>query len=362
MNKKIRVGICGVGNCCSSLIQGLEFYRYKIADPKDIIPGLMHVELGGYHINDILPVAAFDVDCQKVGFYLGYSIFKGLNNTEKFSEPPESTKKVPVHKGPLLDGLGKYLSEVITVSGQPDCNVVQVLKDSGAEILINYMPVGADTASKFYADAALQAGCAFINCVPTFIASDPKWANQFIEKNLPIIGDDVKSQVGATIVHRVLANLFRERGVRLDRTYQINMGGNSDFLNMLERSRLSSKKKSKTDAVQSQLETDLPPDQIHVGPSDHIPWLKDHKICKIRMEGTTFGNMPLRLDVDMEVVDSPNSAGVVIDAIRICKIALDRKIGGPLMGPSAYLMKSPPTQYSDAVARVMSENFIQGVI
>jgi myo-inositol-1-phosphate synthase len=198
--------------------------------------------------------------------------------------------------------------------------------------------------------------------VPTFIASDPKWANQFIEKNLPIIGDDVKSQVGATIVHRVLANLFRERGVRLDRTYQINMGGNSDFLNMLERSRLSSKKKSKTDAVQSQLETDLPPDQIHVGPSDHIPWLKDHKICKIRMEGTTFGNMPLRLDVDMEVVDSPNSAGVVIDAIRICKIALDRKIGGPLMGPSAYLMKSPPTQYSDAVARVMSENFIQGVI
>lgn len=355
----VRVAIVGVGNCASSFVQGLEFY--KNADPADVVPGLMHVRLGAYHISDVEVVAAFDIDKEKVGKDLSEAIFSGQNNTVKFADVPFTG--VTVQRGMTHDGLGHYLSQVIEKAPGKPCDIVQVLRDAQANVLVNYLPVGSEEATRFYAEVAIQAGCAFVNCMPVFIASDPNdyWPERFAKHCLPILGDDIKSQVGATIVHRVLTNLFEQRGVRLDRTYQLNFGGNTDFLNMLERSRLESKKISKTSAVQSQLETDLPDRDIHVGPSDHVPWLEDRKWCYIRMEGTTFGNVPLNLECKLEVVDSPNSAGVVIDAVRCAKIALDRELGGPILAPSSYFFKHPPQQYTDDEARRQLELYISGV-
>jgi myo-inositol-1-phosphate synthase len=355
---KINVAIIGVGNCASSLVQGR--YFYQDARQGELIPGLMHVELGGYHIRDINFVAAIDIDQNKVGKDLSEAVFTPPNNTYKFSDVPRTG--VRVSRGMTHDGLGKYLSQVITKATGPTDDIVKLLKETETDVVVSYLPVGSEEATKWYVEQVLTAGCGFINCIPVFIARDQfgYWPKRFQEAGLPIIGDDIKSQVGATIVHRVLTRLFRERGVRLDRTYQLNFGGNTDFLNMLERERLESKKISKTGAVTSQLDYELPADNVHVGPSDHVPWLLDRKWCYIRMEGTTFGNVPLNAEVKLEVWDSPNSAGVVIDAIRCCKIALDRGLAGPLAGPSAYFMKSPPTQYPDDVAHDMVEEFIAG--
>ena len=356
MSSKVRVAIAGVGNCSSSLIQGVRYYRD--AKPEDRIPGLMHVNLGGYHVRDVEFVAAFDVDGDKVGKDLSQAIFAGQNNTYKFSDVPELG--VTVQRGPTLDGLGKYLRQVITESEAQPVDVAQVLRDAKADVLINYLPVGSEAGARFYAEQALAAGVGFVNCIPVFIAKNPEWRQRFKDAGVPIIGDDIKSQVGATITHRVLTRLFEDRGVRIDRTYQLNFGGNTDFMNMLERERLESKKISKTDAVTSQLDEKMDPKNIHVGPSDYVPWLTDRKWCYIRMEGTTFGDVPLNMEVKVEVWDSPNSAGVVIDAVRCAKLALERGIGGALYAPSSYFMKSPPEQYTDDVAHTKVETFIAG--
>ncbi len=357
MKNKVRVAVVGVGNCASSLIQGVHYYRD--AKPEDRIPGLMHVDLGGYHIRDIEFVAAFDVDTEKVGQDLSQAIFAGQNNTYKFTDVPHAG--VTVQRGPTLDGLGKYLRQVIIESEAQPVDVAQALRDAKADVLINYLPVGSEAGARFYAEQALQAGVGFVNCIPVFIAKDATWQARFRAAGLPIIGDDIKSQVGATITHRVLARLFEDRGVRIDRTYQLNFGGNTDFMNMLERERLESKKISKTNAVTSQITSqELAAENIHVGPSDYVPWLHDRKWCYIRMEGTTFGDVPLNMEVKMEVWDSPNSAGVVIDAVRCIKLALDRGMSGALYGPSSYFMKSPPQQYTDDIARAKVETFISG--
>ncbi|HUR78884.1 MAG TPA: inositol-3-phosphate synthase [Acidimicrobiales bacterium] len=356
MANKIRVAIAGVGNCASSLIQGVEYYRD--ADPQDSVPGLMHVELGGYHVRDVEFVAAFDVDAEKVGLDLGKAIFCGQNNTIKFAKVGELG--VTVQKAPTLDGLGKYYRMTIEESPAESVDVAQVLRDSGADVLVSYLPVGSEAAQKMYAQACLDAGVAFVNAIPVFIASDPEWAAKFEAANVPIVGDDIKSQVGATIVHRILARLFEDRGLVLDRTYQLNVGGNMDFKNMLERERLESKKISKTQAVTSQLDNGIAADDVHIGPSDHVAWLDDRKWAYIRLEGRNFGDVPLNIELKLEVWDSPNSAGVIIDAVRCAKIAMDRGIGGPLLGPSAYFMKSPPVQYHDDVAHQMVEDFATG--
>jgi myo-inositol-1-phosphate synthase len=353
--KKIRVALIGVGNCASSLVQGIEFY--KNANPAERVPGLMNVELGGYHIRDIEFTAAFDINVTKVGKDLSEAIFAEPNNTFKFSEVP--ALDVKVRRGMTHDGLGKYLKDVVIKAPGPTADIVGILKETQTDVVVSYLPVGAEMATKWYVEQVLEAGCAFINCIPVFIASQPYWQRRFQERGLPIIGDDIKSQVGATITHRVLANLFRERGVHLDRTYQLNFGGNTDFMNMLERERLESKKISKTRAVTSQLDHHLSDAQAHVGPSDYVPWLEDRKWCYIRMEGTTFGNVPLNCELKLEVWDSPNSAGVVIDAIRCAKLALDRGMGGSLVGPSSYFMKSPPQQFTDNRARELVEAFIR---
>ncbi len=352
-DQSINVAIVGVGNCASSLVQGVEYYHSIPHDAE--VPGIMHPVLGGYHIGDVNFVAAFDVDADKVGVDIAKAVFAGQNNTYQFSEV--SLAGTQVNRGPTLDGLGSYLSGVIEESGEPECDVAAVLKQTETDVVVSYLPVGSEEATRWYASQALEAGCAFVNCVPVFIAGDKQWAQRFKDKAVPIVGDDIKSQVGATIVHRNLVRLFADRGVRVDRTYQLNFGGNTDFLNMLERSRLESKKISKTQAVTSQLSQDLSSSDVHVGPSDHVPWLGDRKWCHIRMEGTTFGDVPLNLELKLEVWDSPNSAGVVIDAIRCAKIGLDRKIGGPLYEASAYFMKSPPRQMLDEDARDAVEEF-----
>ncbi len=355
-DQKVRVAIIGVGNCASSLVQGVQFYREAKED--ESIPGIMHVNLGGYHIRDIEFTAAFDVVDTKVGKDLSEAIFAYPNNTYKFCDVP--MLNVPVSRGMTHDGLGKYLSQILKKAPGPTADIINILKETKTDVVINYLPVGSEMATKWYVEQILEAGCALVNAIPVFISSSPYWSKRFIELNLPIIGDDIKSQVGATILHRVLTSLFVDRGVRLDRTYQLNFGGNTDFLNMLERERLESKKISKTGAVTSMLPYTLPETDIHVGPSDYVPWLTDRKWCYVRMEGTTFGNVPLNLEAKLEVWDSPNSAGVVIDAVRCAKLALDRKIGGPIIGPSSYFMKSPPKQFKDDVAREMTEAYIRG--
>ncbi len=349
----LKLAIAGVGNCASSLVQGLEYYRD--ADPSDDVPGLMHVELGGYHIRDIELVAAFDVDATKVGEDLSKAIFAGQNNTIRFASVPHLG--VEVLRAPTLDGFGKYYRATCEESPAEPIDVTEALRASGAEVLVSYLPVGSEEAQKHYAQACLDAGVAFVNAIPVFIASDPEWAARFEAAGVPIVGDDIKSQVGATIVHRILARLFEDRGMVLDRTYQLNVGGNMDFKNMLERERLESKKISKTQAVTSQLENGLAPRDVHIGPSDHVEWLEDRKWAYIRLEGRNFGDVPLNVELKLEVWDSPNSAGVIIDAVRCAKVALDRGEGGPVLGPSAYFMKSPPVQYTDEVARQMVEDF-----
>jgi myo-inositol-1-phosphate synthase len=355
-SRKVRVGIVGVGNCASSFVQGLSYYRD--AKGNEPVPGLMNVEIGGYHISDVEVSAAFDVGASKVGRDVSEAIFAQPNNTQRFAAVPQSG--IIVNRGKTLDGLGKYLREEIEESDLDEADVTEILRQSKTDVLVSYLPVGSQKATEWYAERALEAGCAFVNCIPVFIASNPEWRKRFEERGLPIVGDDIKSQVGATIVHRVLANLFRERGVRLDRTYQLNFGGNTDFQNMLERERLESKKISKTQAVSSQLDIPLPAGDIHVGPSDHVPWLTDRKWAYIRLEGTTFGGVPLNMEVKLEVWDSPNSAGIVIDAVRCAKLAMDRKIGGALTGPSSYFMKSPPQQFTDNEARERTIRFISG--
>ncbi len=352
----IRVAIAGVGNCAASLIQGVQFYAD--ADPNATVPGLMHVQFGPYHVRDLEFVAAFDVDAKKVGFDLSEAITASENNTIKFADVPPLG--VTVQRGPTYDGLGKYYSETIEQSDAPAVDVVQALKDAKVDVLVSYLPVGSEVADKFYAQCAIDAGVAFVNALPVFIASDPEWAAKFEAAGVPIVGDDIKSQVGATITHRVLARLFEDRGVILDRTYQLNVGGNMDFKNMLERERLESKKISKTQAVTSQLENGIEADDVHIGPSDHVPWLQDRKWAYIRLEGRNFGDVPLNLELKLEVWDSPNSAGVIIDALRCAKLALDRGIGGPLEGPSAYFMKSPLVQHHDDEAYRMVEEFAAG--
>ena len=358
VGEPINVAIIGVGNCASSLVQGVEFY--KDASPDQTIPGLMHPVLGDYHISDINFTVAIDIDANKVGRDLSEAIYTQPNNTYRFADVPHLG--VPVVRGMTHDGLGKYLSEVITKAPGSTADIVAALRDTNTDVVISYLPVGSEEATKWYVEQVLAAGCAFVNCIPVFIASEDYWGERFREKGLPIIGDDIKSQVGATILHRLLARLFQDRGVRVDRTYQLNFGGNTDFLNMLERERLESKKISKTNAVTSQIDYEMPYADVHVGPSDHVPWLEDRKWCHIRMEGTTFGEVPLNLECKLEVWDSPNSAGVVIDAIRCAKIGLDRGIGGPLLEPSAYFMKSPPEQWHDDVARDRLEAFIAGEV
>ena len=356
MTKKIRLAIAGVGNCASSLVQGLEYYRD--ADPDETVPGLMHVVLGGYHVHDVEVVAAFDVDAAKVGLDIGKAIFSGQNNTIKFASVGELG--VEVQRGPTLDGLGKYYRQTIEESLAEPVDVAQALRDSGADVLVSYLPVGSEDAQRHYAAACIEAKVGFVNAIPVFISSDPEWAERFRAAGVPIVGDDIKSQVGATIVHRLLARLFEDRGLVLDRTYQLNVGGNMDFKNMLERERLESKKISKTQAVTSQLDNGIAADDVHIGPSDHVPWLEDRKWAYIRLEGRNFGDVPLNVELKLEVWDSPNSAGVIIDAVRCAKLALDRGIGGPLIAPSAYFMKSPPEQFHDDVAREMLEEFIGG--
>jgi myo-inositol-1-phosphate synthase len=353
---KVRVAIVGVGNCASSLVQGRTYY----ADAKDgdIVPGLMHVNLGGYHVRDIEFVAAFDIDREKVGTDLSEAIYAGQNNTYRFAEVPHLG--VTVERGMTHDGLGKYLSQVIEKAPGPTADIVGILKDRNVDVLVSYLPVGSEQATKWYAEQALQAGVAFVNAIPVFIGREPYWQRRFADAGLPVIGDDIKSQVGATITHRVLTRLFMDRGVRIDRTYQLNFGGNTDFLNMLERERLESKKISKTNAVTSMIDYDIADDDVHVGPSDYVPWLKDRKWCHIRMEGTTYGDVPLNVELKLEVWDSPNSAGVITDAIRCAKIGLDRGLSGTLVAPSAYFMKSPPVQIPDDDAHDRVEAFIRG--
>jgi myo-inositol-1-phosphate synthase len=354
---KIRVAVVGVGNCASSLVQGVTYYRD--AEAGTTVPGLMHVELGGYHVGDLEFVAAFDVDASKVGSDLSKAIEGGQNNTVRFAEV--AATGVVVQRGPTLDGLNSYYRASIEESPAEPVDVVAALLAAEADVLVSYLPVGSEQAQRFYAQCALEAKVAFVNAIPVFIASDPEWARRFAEAGVPIIGDDIKSQVGATIVHRVLTRLFEDRGLELDHTYQLNVGGNMDFKNMLDRTRLESKKVSKTQAVTSQLETShLSADDVHIGPSDHVPWLQDRKWCYIRMEGRNFGDVPLNLELKLEVWDSPNSAGVIIDAVRCAKLALDRGIGGPILGPSAYFMKSPPVQFHDDVAHQMVEEFAAG--
>jgi myo-inositol-1-phosphate synthase len=353
---RIRVAVVGVGNCASSLVQGVAFYRDRAGEAP--IPGIMHLEIGGYRIGDIDFVAAFDVAAGKVGHDLAEAVFAPPNNTARFAAVPPLG--VEVRRGPTHDGIGRYLRGTVVESEAAPDDVARTLRATGSEILLSYLPVGAETATRWYAEQALAAGCAFINCIPVFIAKDKGWRERFRGRGLPLLGDDIKSQVGATIVHRVLANLFRERGVAVDRTYQLNFGGNSDFQNMLERERLQSKKRSKTDSLTSQLAAPLSDAEAHVGPSDFVPWLGDRKWCYIRLEGTSFGNLPLNCELKLEVWDSPNSAGVVIDAIRCAKLALDRGIGGALNGPSSYFMKSPPEQFTDYEAHALTEAFIRG--
>jgi myo-inositol-1-phosphate synthase len=353
---RVKVAIAGVGNCANSLIQGVEYYRE--ADPTEMVPGLMHVDLGGYHIRDIEFVAAFDVDADKVGQDLSKAMWASRNDTIHFADVGHL--EVDVQRGPTLDGLGTYYRDVIEESAQEPVDVAAALRASGADVLVNYMPVGSEEAARFYAGAALEAGVAFVNCMPAFIASDPTWAARFRDKGVAIIGDDIKSQVGATIIHRNLARLFEARGVEVERTYQLNFGGNMDFRNMLEKERLVSKKISKTQSVTSQMDNPISADDIHVGPSDHVPWLSDRKWAYIRLEGRAFGDVPLNAELKLEVWDSPNSAGVVIDAVRCAKLARDRDISGPLLAPSSFFMKSPPVQYRDSTALDLVDSFIQG--
>ena len=352
---KINVAIIGVGNCASSLIQGVHFYRN--AKENEFVPGLMHVNLGGYHISDINFVAAFDIDKNKVGKDLAEAIYTKPNNTYRFADVPDTG--VIVQRGMTHDGLGKYLSQIIQKAPGSTADIVGILKETKTDVVVSYLPVGSEEATKWYVEQILDAGCGFVNCIPQFIAKEKYWQKRFTDRGLPIIGDDIKSQVGATITHRVLTRLFRDRGVKLLHTYQLNFGGNTDFYNMLERERLESKKISKTSAVTSQLDYKLDPDDIHVGPSDYVPWLEDRKYCHIKMEGQTFGNVPLILDMKLEVWDSPNSAGVVIDAIRCCKLALNNGLKGALEAPSSYFMKSPPVQYTDDEAHKNVEEFIK---
>jgi myo-inositol-1-phosphate synthase len=352
----VRVAIVGVGNCASSLVQGVEYY--KDADPASRVPGLMHVQFGPYHVRDIEFVAAFDVDAKKVGRDITEAIVASENNTIKICDVPPSG--VIVQRGPTMDGLGEYYQEIISESDEEPADVVQVLRDSKVDVLVSYLPVGSEQADRFYAQCAIDAGVAFVNALPVFIASDPEWAAKFTRAGLPIIGDDIKSQVGATITHRVLAKLFEDRGVELLRTYQLNFGGNMDFMNMLERKRLQSKKISKTQSVTSQIPHEMAKADVHIGPSDHVPWLDDRKWAYVRLEGRSFGDTPLNLEYKLEVWDSPNSAGVIIDAVRAAKIAKDRGIAGPVLSASSYFMKSPPEQYSDDVARDAVDKFIRG--
>jgi myo-inositol-1-phosphate synthase len=352
----VRVAIVGVGNCASSLVQGVEYYRN--ADPNERVPGLMHVDFGGYHVSDVEFVAAFDVDAKKVGRDLAEAIVASENNTIKICDVPPTG--VLVQRGPTHDGLGKYYRETVEESDESPVDVVQALRDARVDVVVSYLPVGSEQADKFYAQAAIDAGCGFVNALPVFIASDPEWAAKFEKAGLPIVGDDIKSQVGATIVHRALAKLFEDRGVELQRTYQLNFGGNMDFMNMLERERLVSKKISKTQSVTSQIPHEMEKANVHIGPSDHVPWLLDRKWAHIRLEGRAFGDVPLNVDLKLEVWDSPNSAGIIIDALRACKIAMDRKIGGPILSASSYFMKSPPVQYADSDARDAVEKFIRG--
>jgi myo-inositol-1-phosphate synthase len=353
--RRVRVAVAGVGNCASALVQGV--HKYATAPADAFVPGLMHVDLGGYHVGDVEFSAAFDVNATKVGLDLGEAIYAAPNNTIRFADVPRLG--VTVQRAPTLDGLGHYLGQVIEEGSQSPVDVAAVLRDTRTDVLVNYLPVGSEQAVRWYAEQALEAGCAFVNCIPVFIAKDAAWRRRFEEHGLPLIGDDIKSQVGATIVHRVLARLFRDRGVALERTSQLNVGGNTDFLNMLERSRLESKKISKTTSVTSQLEEEIEPENIHVGPSDYVAWLTDRKWAHIRLEGRAFGDVPLNLELKLEVWDSPNSAGVVIDAVRCAKLALDRGVGGAVEGPSAYFMKSPSIQHRDEVARQMVEAFIE---
>ncbi len=355
--RKLRVGVVGVGNCASSFVQGLSHYRDTPAN--EPVPGLTNAELGGYHVRDIEISAAFDVSAAKVGRDVSEAIFAPPNNTARFAAavPPTGVR---VERGATLDGLGRYLREEVEEADGPTADVAAVLERSRTDVVVSYLPVGSQRATEWYAEQALNAGCGFVNCIPVFIASDPGWRKRFEERGLPLVGDDIKSQVGATIVHRVLANLFRDRGIRLDRTYQLNFGGNSDFRNMLERERLESKKVSKTQAVTSQFDVPLAANDVHVGPSDHVPWLGDRKFAHIRLEGTGFGGVPLNLELKLEVWDSPNSAGVVIDAVRCAKLALDRGVGGALVGPSSWFMKSPPQQFTDEEARERTLRFVAG--
>lgn len=355
-NNKVRVALIGVGNCAASLVQGVEFYKNAEVDAE--IPGLMHATVGGYHVSDIEFTAAFDVVKSKVGKDLSEAIWAEPNNTIKFADVPHMG--IPVYRGMTHDGIGKYLSLKTEKAPGQTADIINILKDTKTDVVVNFMPVGSEMATKWYVEQALEAGCAFVNAIPVFIASSDYWGQRFRDYNLPIIGDDIKSQVGATITHRVLTNLFKDRGVHLDHTYQLNFGGNMDFYNMLERDRLESKKISKTNSVLSQLPYEMDEDDIHVGPSDYVPWLTDRKWCQIRMEGRAFGNVPLNLELKLEVWDSPNSAGVIIDAVRCSKLALDRGMSGPLTAPSSYFMKTPPIQYTDDIARQKTEDFISG--
>ncbi len=354
--KKVRVAIIGVGNCASSLVQGVQFYKDTADDAT--VPGLMHVNLAGYHIRDIEFTLGIDINVTKVGKDLSEAIFAEPNNTYKFSDVPNLN--VPVVRGMTHDGLGKYLSDVIKKAPGPTADIVKLLKETKTDVVVSYLPVGSEMATKWYVEQIIEAGCAFVNCIPVFIASQDYWAKRFREAKLPVLGDDIKSQVGATILHRALTSLFVDRGVRIDRTYQLNFGGNTDFLNMLERERLESKKISKTGAVTSMIPYDIGANNVHVGPSDYVPWLSDRKWCYIRMEGTTFGDVPLNVETKLEVWDSPNSAGVVIDAVRCAKIALDRGLSGPIIGPSSYFFKTPPKQFRDNICRDMVEAYIKG--
>jgi myo-inositol-1-phosphate synthase len=354
----VRVAIVGVGNCASSLVQGVEYYSG--AAPGDRVPGLMHVQFGPYHVRDVEFAAAFDVDAKKVGLDLAEAIGASENNTIKICDVPPTG--VTVQRGPTLDGLGQYYRDLITESDEPAADVVQVLKDTRADVLVSFLPVGSEEADRFYAQCALDAGVGFVNALPVFIASDPEWARKFTDAGVPIVGDDVKSQVGATITHRVLAKLFEDRGVELLRTYQLNVGGNMDFMNMLERTRLQSKKISKTRSVTSQVPHEMERAAVHIGPSDHVPWLDDRKLAFVRLEGKAFGDVPLNMEYKLEVWDSPNSAGVIIDALRAAKIAKDRGIGGPIVSASSYFMKSPPEQFGDDICRDLVEKFIRGEV
>jgi myo-inositol-1-phosphate synthase len=353
-SEKVRVAIVGVGNCASSLVQGVQYY--KDADATQSVPGLMHVELGGYHVRDVEFSAAFDIDADKVGKDLSEAIWGGQNNTMEFAEVPNLD--VPVQRGMTHDGLGKYLKEKIQKAPGETADIVDILRETKTDVVVSYLPVGSEQATKWYVEQVLEAGCGFVNCIPVFIAQESYWAKRFAKAGLPIVGDDIKSQVGATIVHRMLARLFQDRGVKLARTSQLNVGGNMDFYNMLERERLESKKVSKTQAVTSLIDEPLPADDVYIGPSDYVPWLTDRKWAHIRLEGQSFGDVPLTIEAKLEVWDSPNSAGIVIDAVRCCKLAMNHGVGGPLIGPSAYLMKSPPEQYPDPVARDMTDEFI----